>query len=86
MIHLKIQEMLDKHHKTKYWLTSKMGKSHRSVSNLMKDDLSGIHFDTLEQLCEIFNCEIGAIIELKKGKENKSNEQTDKETRRIKKA
>lgn len=85
MIHLRIKEMLDKNGKTKYWLTSKMGKSHRSVSNLMKEDLSGIHFDTLEQLCDIFNCEIGEIIELKKGKEKITDEQINKKTRRIKK-
>lgn len=86
MIHLKIQEMLDKHGRSKYWLTSKMGKSHRSVSNLMKEGLSGIHFDTLEQLCNIFNCEIGEIIELRNEKEYKTDEQTDKEIRRTKKA
>lgn len=86
MIHLKIQEMLDKHGRSKYWLTSKMGKSHRSVSNLMKEYLSGIHFDTLEQLCNIFNCEIGEIIELRNEKEYKTDEQTDKEIRRTKKA
>lgn len=81
MIHLQIQELLNKNGKTKYWLTNKMGKSHQSVSNLMKKDLSGIHFDTLEQLCNIFNCEIGEIIVLKKEKENKKNEQTNKQTK-----
>lgn len=81
MIHLQIQELLNKNGKTKYWLTNKMGKSHQSVSNLMKKDLSGIHFDTLEQLCNIFNCEIGEIIVLKKEKENKRNEQTNKQTK-----
>lgn len=85
MIHLKIQEMLNKNGKSKYWLTSKMGKSHRSVSNLMKEDLSGIHFDTLEQLCNIFNCEIGEIIELRNEKECNTDEQTNKETSRTKK-
>ena len=69
MIHLRIQELLEQNGKSKYWLTSKMGKSHRSISNLMKKDLTGIHFDTLENLCNIFNCEIGEIIELKKEKE-----------------
>ena len=81
MICLQIQELLNKNGKTKYWLTNKMGKSHQSVSNLMKKDLSGIHFDTLEQLCDIFNCEIGEIIVLKKEKENKKNEQTNKQTK-----
>lgn len=53
MIYLKIKEILEEQGKSKYWLTNQMGKSHHSVSNLMKDDLSGIHFDTLEKLCTI---------------------------------
>lgn len=81
MIHLRIQELLEQNGKSKYWLTSKMGKSHRSISNLMKKDLTGIHFDTLENLCNIFNCEIGEIIELKKEKENIEDEQINKKTK-----
>lgn len=81
MIHLRIQELLEQNGKSKYWLTSKMGKSHRSISNLMKKDLTGIHFDTLENLCNIFNCEIGEIIELKKEKENVEDEQINKKTK-----
>lgn len=81
MIHLRIQELLEQNGKSKYWLTSKMGKSHRSISNLMKKDLTGIHFDTLENLCNIFNCEIGEIIELKKEMENVEDEQINKKTK-----
>lgn len=83
MVYLKIQEMLTKNGKTKYWLTNKMGKSHQSVSNLMKKDLSGIHFDTLELLCKAFDCEIGEIIELRKDdeKEKEKNEQTNNKTK-----
>ena len=71
MIHLRIQELLEQNGKSKYWLTSKMGKSHRSISNLMKKDLTGIHFDTLENLCNIFNCEISDIVVRKKGRKRK---------------
>lgn len=83
MIHLRIKELLSKSGKTKYWLTNQMGKSHQSVSNLMKEDLSGIHFDTLEQLCNISDCEIGEIIEVKKEKrkENKKSEQNNKKAK-----
>lgn len=83
MIHLRIKELLSKSGKTKYWLTNQMGKSHQSVSNLMKEDLSEIHFDTLEQLCNIFDCEIGEIIEVKKEKrkENKKSEQNNKKAK-----
>lgn len=83
MIHLRIKELLSKSGKTKYWLTNQMGKSHQSVSNLMKEDLSAIHFDTLEQLCNIFDCEIGEIIEVKKEKrkENKKSEQNNKKAK-----
>ena len=62
-----------------------MGKSHQSVSNLMKEDLSGIHFDTLEQLWIIFDCEIGEIIEVKKEKrkEYKKSEQNNKKAKSL---
>lgn len=83
MVHLQIQHLLNKNKKSKYWLVNQMGKSHQSVSNLMKEDLSGIHFDTLEQLCNIFDCEIGEIIEVKKEKrkENKKSEQNNKKAK-----
>ena len=45
------------------------------------DNIYDIHFDTLENLCNIFNCEIGEIIELKKEKENVEDEQINKKTK-----
>lgn len=53
MIYLQIREILEKRGKSKYWLTNQMQKSHHSITNLMKEDLTGIHFDTLEKLCNI---------------------------------
>jgi len=31
----------------------------------MNNKTKGIHFDTIDKLCDIFNCEVGEIIERK---------------------
>jgi DNA-binding Xre family transcriptional regulator len=42
----------------------------------MNNETSGIHFDTLEKLCSVLECDSGDIIILKKGKRRKKrNEQ-----------
>lgn len=83
MIEFNLQEILNQKGKSIYWLMNETGKSFQSLTNLTKKDLSGIHFDTLEQLCNIFDCEVGELIVLKKEnkKEKKRNEQSHKKTK-----
>jgi len=83
MIEFNLQKILKQKGKSIYWLMNETGKSFQSLTNLTKKDLSGIHFDTLEQLCNIFDCEVGELIVLKKEnrKEKKRNEQTNKKAK-----
>ena len=48
-----------------YWLMQATGKSFQSLTNLTKSDLSGIHFDTLELLCNVLEVTPAELIELK---------------------
>ena len=52
-----------------------MEGSYRSLSNMMDNKTTSIRFDTIDKLCDIFNCETGEIIARKKDE----NEQTLKE-------
>ncbi len=70
MIHIRVKELLKKNKKSKYWFVKEMNGSYQSLSKLMNDDTSGIKFETLEKMCQIFNCEIGELITLKKDDEN----------------
>ena len=46
-----------------------MEGSYRSLSNMMDNKTTSIRFDTIDKLCDIFNCEVGEIIERKKNDE-----------------
>ena len=72
MIQVNVKELLKKKKKTKYWFVKQMEGGYQSLTRMMENQTTGIRFDTLEKMCDIFNCEIGDIIVRKKGK--KKNE------------
>ncbi len=72
MIQINVKELLKKQKKTKYWFVKQMEGGYQSLTRMMENQTTGIRFDTLEKMCDIFNCEIGDIIVRKKGK--KKNE------------
>lgn len=72
MVCLRIKELLKAQKKSKYWFIKHMEGSYRSLSNMIDNKTTSIRFDTLDKLCNVFDCEIGEIIERKKDE----NEQT----------
>ena len=71
MIQVKINELLKKQKKSKYWFVKNMEGGYQALTRLMNNETHSIKFDTLEKICDLFNCEIGDIIVRKK--ENKIN-------------
>lgn len=80
MIYLRINEILQEKKKSKYWFIKEMGGGYQALSNLMNNETASIHFDTLNKLCEVLECEPGDIIVRKEvvRKKVKRNEQTAK--------
>lgn len=66
MIQINVKELLKKQKKTKYWFVKQMEGGYQSLTRMMENQTTGIRFDTLEKMCDIFNCEIGDIIVRKK--------------------
>lgn len=71
MIQINVKELLKKQNKTKYWFVKQMEGGYQSLTRMMENQTTGIRFDTLEKMCDIFDCEIGDIIVRKKGKKRK---------------
>ena len=71
MIQLQIKELLKKQKKTKYWVVKNMEGGYQSLTRLMNNETSSIKFETLEKMCDIFNCEISDIVVRKKGRKRK---------------
>ena len=63
------KEILKEKKKTKYWFVKKMEGGYQALSHLIDNETTGIHFDTLEKLCNVLECEPGDILVLKKRKE-----------------
>ncbi len=77
MVYFRIKELLKKNKKSKYWFIKNMEGGYQSLSHLMDNKTKAIHFDTLEKMCDLFDCEIGELIVIKKNKrkdQKKKNE------------
>lgn len=53
---LRVLELLEERHKTKYWLWIQLGTSYRNFDNMIKNRTKMIRFETIETLCQIFEC------------------------------
>lgn len=79
MIYIRVTEILKEKKKSKYWFIKKMEGGYQSLSHLMDNETTDIHFDTLEKICDILECEPGDIIVRRKTKRRvKKSEQTIK--------
>lgn len=79
MIYIRVTEILKEKKKSKYWFIKKMEGGYQSLSHLMDNETTSIHFDTLEKICDILECEPGDIIVRRKTKRRvKKSEQTIK--------
>ena len=72
MVHVRIDELLKEQKKSKYWFVKNMEGGYQALSHLMDNKTSGIHFETLDKMCRVLDCEPGDIIVRKrKGSSNK---------------
>lgn len=61
MVYLKIDELLQKEQKSKYWLVKNMEGNYRTINNMIEKETISIRFDTIDKLCKIFNCNPGDL-------------------------
>ena len=62
MIHIRVKEILKEKNVVNIGLLKIWNGGYQALSHLMNNETSGIHFDTLEKMCEILDCEPGDII------------------------
>ncbi|HRH44011.1 MAG TPA: helix-turn-helix domain-containing protein [Pyrinomonadaceae bacterium] len=67
-IEIRIDELLEKHKRSFYWLSKETGVSHTTLWRLKKGKALGINFVTLEKLCQALECEPSDILKLKQKK------------------
>lgn len=53
------------------WLSEKSGIARPALSNLINNKTDGIKFDTIENICEVLDCEIEDILILERNRDIK---------------
>lgn len=64
MVYLKVDELLKKENKSRYWLVKRMEGNYRTINNMLYKETISIRFDTIDKLCKIFNCKPGDLFEI----------------------
>ncbi|WP_411682461.1 helix-turn-helix domain-containing protein [Clostridium thailandense] len=68
MIHIKINEQLEKQGKTIYWLSKECKCNYANLKKLASNNTDSIKFSLLETICEVLQCDLPDIMELVKEK------------------
>ena len=63
MVRLRVLEILQEQHHTKYWLYKQMDMSYQNLSRILNNETSSIKFENLDRLSTILNCSIGELFE-----------------------
>ena len=63
MVKVRIDEILEKLGKSRYWLAKKTGLTELTISRLVKRRTSGIDFETLDKICGALECEPGDVFD-----------------------
>ena len=82
MIQNRIDELLEKRHRSFYWLSKETGISHTTLWRLKKGKALGINFDTLEKLCHALECQPGDMLSFTNGKQATKRQRAKPETRK----
>jgi len=56
LISMNIQNILNKKHKTRYWLVKELESNYETVNRLCDNNSSAIYLETIEKLCISLNC------------------------------
>lgn len=63
-IEIRVDELLEEHGRTFYWLAKETGISHTTLWRLKKGKALGINFGTLESICQALKCQPGDVLRL----------------------
>ena len=63
MLRLRILDILEEQHHTKYWLYKQMDLSYQNFNRIVNNETSSIKFENLEKISDLFDVSIGDLFE-----------------------
>lgn len=77
MLHIRIDEELEKRGLTAYWLAKATSINHATLSQIRRNKNKALNLEFFERICETLNCEPGDLlirVPTKKTEKKKSTE------------
>lgn len=71
MVRVRIDEILKRRGKSRYWLAKVTELTPLTISKLAKGKTSGIEFSTLEVICHALDCKASDLLDVGEGKTKK---------------
>lgn len=72
MVSINIVELLERNHKTKYWLCKHMNMTSRNLNRIINGYTTSISFKYIEEFCELLDCTPGELITITEDKYSKN--------------
>jgi len=69
MINIKVEELLRKQGKSKYWLCQKMNITNKNLNQVIKGKTKSISFKYIEEFCKYLECTPTELISIEKKKQ-----------------
>jgi len=63
MVRLRILEILNEQGKSRYWLNKRMEMHYVSFKNMIENNTTSIHFETLDKLSALLDVPVGDLFE-----------------------
>jgi putative transcriptional regulator len=79
MIEIRVDQQLEAHGRTFYWLAKETGISHTTLWRFKKGKALGINFETLEKMCSVLHCQPGDLLKFVNGTQGRKKRSTKKQ-------
>lgn len=63
MVRLRILEILEEQHHTKYWLFKQMDLSYQNFNRMVMNETKSVRFENLDILSSLLDCPVGDLFE-----------------------
>lgn len=64
MMIFRLDKLLDKVDKTKYWLSKETGIDNNTLAKIYNNEAKQIRLETLEKICVALGCDVADILEI----------------------
>lgn len=62
MVKLNLKKLLKENKRSRYWLVQQTGSSYQTINKMIDNETKSIRFETLDRLCEIFDCDVQDLL------------------------